>query len=94
MPKSRLSPAMQVEDLRLDRHVERGGRFVGDQHLRIAGQRHRDHHALAHPAGELVRVGVDALLRRRDADAAEQIDGARLRASPLLQSEVKLQRLA
>ena len=28
----------QVEDLRLDGDVERGGRLVGDQHLRIAGR--------------------------------------------------------
>jgi hypothetical protein len=36
----------EVEDLRLDRHVERGRRLVGDQQLRAAGERHRDHHAL------------------------------------------------
>ena len=43
----------QVEDLRLDRHVERGGRLVGDQERRVAGQRHGDHRALAHAAGQL-----------------------------------------
>ena len=37
--------------------------------LRLAGQRHRDHRALALAAGELVRVGVDAPLRVRDAGA-------------------------
>ena len=42
--------AHQVEDLRLDGDVERGGRFVGDQHLRVARQRHGDHHALPHAA--------------------------------------------
>ena len=42
--------ADQVEDLRLDRHIERGGRLVGDQQFRIARQRHRDHRALAHTA--------------------------------------------
>ena len=46
----------QVHDLRLHRHVERRGRLVGDQHLRVQRQRHRDHDALAHAAGELVRV--------------------------------------
>ena len=59
--------AQQVEDPRLDRHVERRRRLVGDQHLRVAGERHRDHHALPHPARELVRVLVDAPLRGRDA---------------------------
>ena len=36
----------ELQDLRLDGDVERGGGFVGDQHRRLAGQRHRDHHAL------------------------------------------------
>jgi hypothetical protein len=63
----------QVEDLRLDRHVERGGRFVRDQQLRVAGQRHRDHHALAHAAGELVRIVVHALPRARDVDQAQHL---------------------
>ena len=39
----------QVEHLRLDGHVERGRRLVGDQQLRPAGERHRDHHALPLP---------------------------------------------
>ena len=55
--------AQEVEDPRLDRHVERGRRLVGDQDLRIARERHRDHHPLAHPAGELVRVLVDPAAR-------------------------------
>ena len=46
----------QREDLRLDRDVERRRRLVGDQQQRIAGQRHGDHHALAHAAGQLVRI--------------------------------------
>jgi hypothetical protein len=41
--------AEQREDLRLDRHVERRRRLVGDEELRLARERHRDHHALAHP---------------------------------------------
>ena len=64
---SLLQVAHQVEDLRLDGHVERGGGLVGDQQLGVAGQRHRDHRALPHAAGELVRVVVDPLGRLRDA---------------------------
>jgi hypothetical protein len=45
----------QLEDLLLDRHVERRGRLVGDQQLRLAGDRHRDHHALLLAARHLVR---------------------------------------
>ena len=32
--------AQQVEDLRLDRHVQRRGRLVGDQEVGLGGQRH------------------------------------------------------
>ena len=42
----------------------------------------RDHHALAHPAGELVRVVVEPRRRARDADALEHLD----RAGPRLAS--------
>jgi hypothetical protein len=69
-----LQIADQVEDLRLDGHVERGGRLVGDQQLRVADQRHGDHGALPHPAGELVRVVVDPALGLRDADPAQHVD--------------------
>ena len=66
--RSRRAASLElVEDLRLDRHVERGRRLVGDQQLGRARQRHRDHHALAHAAGELVRV------RARRARAARGI---------------------
>ena len=71
-----LQPLDQLEDLRLDGHVERGRRLVGDQQLRVVGQRHRDHRALAHAARELVRVGVGALARLRDADQREHLDRA------------------
>ena len=55
----------QLQDLRLDRHVERGRRLVGDQQLRLARERHPDHHALAHAAGQLVRVLLRTPLRAR-----------------------------
>ena len=41
--------AEQVEDLCLNRHVERRRRLVGDDERRMAGQRHRDEHALTLP---------------------------------------------
>ena len=68
---------MQIEDLGLDRDVERGRRLVGDQQFRLARQGHRDQHALAHAARHLVRVLLDALARVGDADQVEQLDGAR-----------------
>ena len=68
----------QLEDLRLDRHVERGRRLVGDDQLGIAGERDRDHDALAHAARELVRILLEAL-GIGDADEAQQLDRAPLR---------------
>ncbi len=50
----------QLQDLRLDGDVERRRRLVGDQELGLAGKRHGDHDALAHAAGELVRIVVHA----------------------------------
>ena len=46
----------QLQDLRLDRDVERGRRLVGDDELGLGHQRHGDHQALALAAGELVRI--------------------------------------
>ena len=43
--------AQQFQDLRLHRDIERRGRLVGDQELRPADQRRRDHDALAHATG-------------------------------------------
>ena len=46
----------QPQNLRLDRHVERGRRLVGDQQRGTADQRHRNHRPLAQSAGQLERV--------------------------------------
>ena len=64
-----------LQDLRLDRHVERRGGLVGDQDRRVARQRKGDHHALAHAARELVRVGVEPVAGAWDPDLVEQLDG-------------------
>ena len=66
----------QLENLRLNGHVQRGGRLVGDQQRRIAGQRHGDHHALPHAAGKLVRIIVHARRRIGNADQFQHLDGA------------------
>jgi len=46
----------QVEDLRLNGDVERGGRLVGDQQRRLVGKPHGEHDALAHAAGKLMWI--------------------------------------
>ena len=42
--------AQQLEDLRLDRDVQRRRRFIGDQQLWFAGERERDEGTLPQPA--------------------------------------------
>ncbi len=68
--------AQQIEDLRLHGDVERGGRLVGDEQRRFADQRHRDHDALAHAAGKLMRIGIETPLRRRQLHLAQELYGA------------------
>ena len=58
----------QIHNLRLNRHVQRRRRLVGNQQLRVAAERHGDHRALAHTAGKLVRILLGALLRVGDVD--------------------------
>ena len=45
-----LQTIYQGENFRLDRHVESGGRFVGDQEPRLASHGHGNDDALAHSA--------------------------------------------
>jgi hypothetical protein len=66
----------EADDLRLDRYIQRGGGLVGDHELRLGGQRQRDHHALPHAAGKLVRIVVDAPVGRGNASGCQQIDRA------------------
>ncbi len=61
----------KFQDLGLDHDVEGGGGLVREQDLGLAGQRHRDRRALAHAAGELVRVALGRA--SRDADEFEQL---------------------
>jgi hypothetical protein len=64
------------EDLALDRHVQRGRRFVADDERGPVQQRDGDGDALAHAAGELVRIALQPLVRRGDADLAERVPRA------------------
>ena len=72
-----LQPAQQQQHLDLHRGIERGGRFVGQQQARAAGQRHGDHRALAQAAGQLVRIVVQPPCGRRDLHQVQQFQRAR-----------------
>ena len=81
VPVSRAERLHLGEDLRLDGDVERGGRLVGDQQRGPVQQRDRDRDPLAHAAGELVRIGVQPLVGRGDADRDQRVARARPRAA-------------
>ena len=70
-----LQCADERQDLRLDGHVEGGGRFVGNQERGFAGQCHGDHHPLAHAPRELVRVALEDVTRFGDAYQIEHAQG-------------------
>jgi hypothetical protein len=65
--------SQQCHDSRLDRHVQRSGRLIGDQQLRSRHQRHGDRNALTHPAGKFVGILAQSLLRLIDPDEAQQL---------------------
>ena len=67
----RLKLANERDDLRLNGHIERCRRFVRNEKLRLVGQGHGDHHALAHAARHLVRIGAHAFFGCRDAHAPQ-----------------------
>jgi hypothetical protein len=61
----------KAQVLSLDREVERSGRLVGDQQVRLAGEADRADDSLPHAAAHLMRVLGNPLARRRDADQRE-----------------------
>ncbi len=72
----KLLAPQQIEDLRLDGDVQRGGRLVGDQEFRLAGQCDGNGNPLAHAAGQLMRILVQAFCRQGNPDRGEKLDRA------------------
>src|SRR5207247_5152075 len=54
---------------------ERGRRLVRDEQARVRRERVGDHHALAHPARELVRVLAEDARRIWEANVVQQFHG-------------------
>src|SRR3989449_5216330 len=73
-PELRLEVFEQVDDLRLDGHVQGRDGLVRDDELRAHRERARDADALALTAGELVRVPTQVV--GRQADGVEELDDA------------------
>jgi hypothetical protein len=74
-PRRRAQFVQQVEDLRLHRHVQRGGRLVEDDERRIVDQRGGDERALLHSAAQLMRIGANELTRMRQTYFGQCVDG-------------------
>ncbi len=70
----RLHLAQQVENLRLNRDIERRRGLVGDDERRPTRERDGDHHALAHAARKLVRVVRNSGFGIDDSHGAEELD--------------------
>ena len=92
-PRRSLQIAQQVEDLRLDRDVERRRRLVGDDERGSQASAMRDQRALPQPAGELVRVVAHAPLRLGHAAPRRSSSIARCRAVAARRPPVDAQRL-
>ena len=73
--QSLLQIVEQIQNLRLHRHVERGGRLVQNDEARIQRERARDADALALSAGEFVRETIQMLTAQ--VHQFEQFDDAR-----------------
>jgi hypothetical protein len=68
-----------VQNLPLDGDVERRGRLVGDDQVGLVQEGDGDGDALAHAAGKLVRIGLEALVGTGDADQGEGLPRPRPR---------------
>ena len=72
----------ESEHLALHGHVQRRRRLVRDDELRAAGEGDGDQHALAHAAGQLVRILAQHPVRGADMDIVEQLPRPDARGSP------------
>ena len=76
-----LQALQHFHDLRLNGHIERCRWFIGDQQLWLADNRHGDHHPLAQPARQFMRILIEAALGIADPDPGQDTrDGFTRRA--------------
>src|SRR5215471_9688198 len=88
----RLQILEQVDDLRLNRDVERGDRLVADDELRRHGKRASDADPLPLSAGELVWITVDVI--GGESHGLEQVNDALTELGAAFRQLVDDQRLA
>jgi hypothetical protein len=78
-----LQVLQQVDDLRLNRNVERRDRFVQHQEARLDRERPRDTDTLALAAGKFMRIAIERL--RTHPDAGQQLHDPRFLLTPARQ---------
>ena len=66
----------QLQNLCLNRHIQRCCRLIRNQNIRFAGKRHRNHHTLPHPAGQFKGILANPLLRLVDPYHLQKLDGS------------------
>src|SRR5688500_19706972 len=81
----------QIHDLRLDRNVQRGDRFIGDNEIRIDRQSASYTNTLPLSSGKLMRITLDKALAQ--SNCLEQLLHALLRFPATRESE-RFERLA
>src|SRR6516225_3035368 len=64
----------QCEDLRLNGDVQRRGRLVRDEEIRLVGERHRNHDALPLTTRQLMRITVKPRFGLGNADLGKQFE--------------------
>ena len=79
----------ELQNLRLNRHIERSGRFVGDQQRRTADQRHRNHRPLPQTARQFERIGLNRSRRIRKSHQPQHFHHGGV---PLLLAQIPVQR--
>ena len=63
----------QLQDLRLNRNIQRSCRLIADQNLRTAGKCNRNNDTLSHTAGILERIIIETLLCVRNTNLFHQL---------------------
>ncbi|EAQ22895.1 hypothetical protein ROS217_12206 [Roseovarius sp. 217] len=86
----------KLQNLRLNGHIERRCRLIGNQDVGFVGQRHGDHHPLPLSTGQLMRIGPQTACRLANPHPLQQFHDARLgrhTGQPLVQLQALTQLL-
>ena len=75
--KPRLQPRHQIQNFRLNGHIQRGRRLIRDQDIGVIRQGHRDHHALTLTAGKFMRIASHAIFRLGDFHQSQHLQRPR-----------------